>query len=151
VLCRFFVLGKCRYGSHCTYSHALPEAASDCAVSPEEGLNAAAALVDCPFFQRGNCKYGDFCRLRHAGTESSSTRIAAAVLPPTCSGRASAASASLVTPSENQTQEFTCGICFEDIVQAGKHFGLLCTCLVLERSSVCPTPSLTKICRVDSV
>lgn len=125
VLCRFFVLGKCRYGSHCTYSHALPEAASDCAASPEEGLHAAAALVDCPFFQRGNCKYGDYCRLRHANAGSSSIRTTAAVPPPARSNRASAA-----TPSENQTQEFTCGICFEDIVQAGKHFGLLCTWLV---------------------
>ncbi|EGZ26334.1 hypothetical protein PHYSODRAFT_555909 [Phytophthora sojae] len=105
-LCRFFVLGKCRYGSRCTYSHALPEQVSECAADEAEGLSAAAALVDCPFFLRGNCKYGEHCRLRHN--------------PAMLLGAATSA-------------HFTCGICFDDIIQSGKHFGLLscdhCFCL----------------------
>ncbi|KAG4047358.1 hypothetical protein PC123_g17280 [Phytophthora cactorum] len=64
-LCRFFVLGRCRYGSRCTFSHSLPAQVSECAADETEGLSAAAALVDCPFFLRGNCKYGEHCRLRH--------------------------------------------------------------------------------------
>ncbi|POM62391.1 Makorin-like protein [Phytophthora palmivora] len=110
-LCRFFVLGKCRYGSRCTFSHSLPAQVSECAADESDGLSAAAALVDCPFFLRGNCKYGEHCRLRHNP----------AMLP----GAASAAT--------NNQQDFTCGICFDDIVQSGKHFGLLscdhCFCL----------------------
>lgn len=126
-LCRFFVLGKCRYGSHCTYSHTLPDAARGCAVTTEEGLTAAAALVDCPFYQRGNCKYGDFCRLRHATGAPATIEVQSSTAK---SGRAASNQASTDTTSsmesENQ-QEFTCGICFEDIVQSGKHFGLLGT------------------------
>ena len=49
-LCRFFVLGKCIYGSRCTFSHTLPHLVSDCTVDEAERLSAAAALVDCPFF-----------------------------------------------------------------------------------------------------
>ncbi|GMF62710.1 unnamed protein product [Phytophthora fragariaefolia] len=29
---------------------------------------------------------------------------------------------------EDNQQDFTCGICFDDIVQSGKHFGLLSNC-----------------------
>ncbi|RLN72073.1 hypothetical protein BBJ28_00012435 [Nothophytophthora sp. Chile5] len=127
-LCRFFVLGKCRYGSHCTFSHALPPQASECAENEADGLSVAAAMVDCPFFLRGNCKYGDYCRLRHNAASPSTTLggrpyVAAA-------GRASTAfpppnsSTGTSNGAENQ-QEFTCGICFEDIVESGKHFGLL--------------------------
>ncbi|RLN86224.1 hypothetical protein BBJ28_00011656 [Nothophytophthora sp. Chile5] len=134
-LCRFFVLGKCRYGSHCTFSHALPLQASECAENEADGLSVAAAMVDCPFFLRGNCKYGDYCRLRHNAASPSTTLggrpyVAAA-------GRASTASPPPTNGAENQ-QEFTCGICFEDIVESGKHFGLLscdhCFCLDCLRS-----------------
>lgn len=134
-LCRFFVLGKCKYGSHCTYSHVLPPTANDRTGSESDGLSAAAALVDCPFFQRGNCKYGDYCRLRHANAASdaapSPTTEPVVTRQPTITPNSRAARVSRPDrpeseqPPPSNQQEFTCGICFEDIVQSGKHFGLL--------------------------
>lgn len=131
-LCRFFVLGKCRYGSRCTYSHALPEQVSECAADEAEGLSAAAALVDCPFFLRGNCKYGEHCRLRHNPAmllgAATSARAAPRAGRPSGAGYTSsnnaAVNATAATREDNQ-QDFTCGICFDDIIQSGKHFGLL--------------------------
>ncbi|KAG2531393.1 hypothetical protein BBO99_00001543 [Phytophthora kernoviae] len=140
-LCRFFVLGKCRYGSHCTFSHALPAQVSECASNEAEGLLAAAALVDCPFFLRGNCKYGEHCRLRHDPATLSASG-AARTSPPvarssTMTNGTRSNSAAASSPSDNQ-QDFTCGICFDDIVESGKHFGLLgcdhCFCLDCLRS-----------------
>uniref|UniRef100_M4BN70 RING-type E3 ubiquitin transferase n=1 Tax=Hyaloperonospora arabidopsidis (strain Emoy2) TaxID=559515 RepID=M4BN70_HYAAE len=129
-LCRFFVLGKCIYGSRCTFSHTLPHLVSDCTVDEAERLSAAAALVDCPFFLRGKCKFGEHCRLRHDPMMLS--RPAAA----TCSAVSKPAAISTTFPDNEQ--EFTCGICFDDIVQSGKHFGLLscdhCFCLECLRS-----------------
>lgn len=140
VLCRFFVLGKCRYGSRCSYSHTLPPAvSSERASEPSEQLSAAAALVDCPFFLRGKCKFGDFCRLRHSTVVSSPANAAAAVANATpastsnqtveATSSTSTAQAAAAEPVEGQQQEFTCGICFEDIVECGKQFGLLSKCL----------------------
>ncbi|CAI5736094.1 unnamed protein product [Peronospora destructor] len=129
-LCRFFVLGKCRYGCRCTFSHALPAHVSECAANETESLSAAAALVDCPYFLRGKCMFGEHCRLRHNS----------AVLPEALTTSATCAAprmTRIATSGDNQ-QDFTCGICFDDIVQSGKHFGLLscdhCFCLDCLRS-----------------
>ncbi|ETM36384.1 hypothetical protein F442_17420 [Phytophthora nicotianae P10297] len=141
-LCRFFVLGKCRYGSRCTFSHSLPAQVSECASDETEGLSAAAALVDCPFFLRGNCKYGEHCRLRHNPAMLPGAAVAASARSAPRVGRFPVSNnsdvhAASATREDNQ-QDFTCGICFDDIVQSGKHFGLLhcdhCFCLDCLRS-----------------
>ncbi|KAF1781127.1 Zinc finger, RING-type, conserved site [Phytophthora cactorum] len=146
-LCRFFVLGRCRYGSRCTFSHSLPAQVSECAADETEGLSAAAALVDCPFFLRGNCKYGEHCRLRHNPAMLPGASIAASARSAPRMGRFPASNSSATgtihsgaaaaTRDDNQ-RDFTCGICFDDIVQSGKHFGLLhcdhCFCLDCLRS-----------------
>jgi hypothetical protein len=128
-LCRFFVLGKCRYGSRCTFSHSLPTQVSDCAANETDGLSAAAALVDCPFFLRGNCKYGEYCRLRHNPALLPGAAVAVAALSaPTArstAGTSGAATSAASAPRQDNQQDFTCGICFDDIVESGKHFGLL--------------------------
>lgn len=140
VLCRFYVLGKCRYGSHCTYSHEIPAPSEDYEMTEEDSLTAAAALVDCPYFLRGNCKYGQYCRLRHAGASgatgggngvpqivpSSSVAATAGTTGTTAVGRGNN-QASGITDGTQPEQEFTCGICFDDVVDSGKHFGLLST------------------------
>ncbi|KAG1707311.1 hypothetical protein DVH05_026503 [Phytophthora capsici] len=140
-LCRFFVLGKCRYGSRCTFSHTLPTQVSECAGDETESLSAAAALVDCPFFLRGNCKYGKHCRLRHNRALLSGAATVTSARSASRSGRSfnsSYSEASAATTTVNNQQDFTCGICFDDIVQSGKHFGLLtcdhCFCLDCLRS-----------------
>ncbi|KAI9999204.1 hypothetical protein PInf_004024 [Phytophthora infestans] len=142
-LCRFFVLGKCRYGSCCTFSHTLPSQVNECASDETAGLSAAAALVDCPFYLRGNCKYGDHCRLRHNPAMLSGAHAAASArsTPRMGSFPVSNNAATLATPvaaTHDNQQDFTCGICFDDIVQSGKHFGLLhcdhCFCLDCLRS-----------------
>ncbi|KAK1930617.1 putative E3 ubiquitin-protein ligase makorin-1 [Phytophthora citrophthora] len=140
-LCRFFVLGKCRYGSRCTFSHTLPMQVSECARDETESLSAAAALVDCPFFLRGNCKYGEHCRLRHNPAMLSGTATVASARSTSRSERSSSLNynaASAATTAVNNQQDFMCGICFDDIVQSGKHFGLLtcdhCFCLDCLRS-----------------
>lgn len=156
VLCRFYVLGKCRYGSHCTYSHAIPTPSEDCEMTEEDSLTAAAALVDCPYYLRGNCKYGQYCRLRHTGASAASGN--AGVAQTAQSSSAAAATAVAGDRGNNQAsggatetqpeQEFTCGICFDDVVDSGKHFGLLSTsvCLfVIVIAVLVGTPSLQLI------
>ncbi|POM58802.1 Makorin-like protein, partial [Phytophthora palmivora] len=133
-LCRFFVLGKCRYGSRCTFSHSLPAQVSECAADESDGLSAAAALVDCPFFLRGNCKYGEHCRLRHNPAMLPGAASAATSRSTLKATRSAVSSHNVPTNTrEDNQQDFTCGICFDDIVQSGKHFGLLscdhCFCL----------------------
>ncbi|KAI9920585.1 hypothetical protein PsorP6_000066 [Peronosclerospora sorghi] len=130
-LCRFFVLGKCRYGSRCTFSHTLPANVTECGSDEAASLSAAAALVNCQFYLRGNCKFGEYCRLRHdpmmlAGASGASCYAARAEM------------AVSTTSRDDNQQDFTCGICFDDIVQSGKYFGLLscdhCFCLNCLRS-----------------
>lgn len=134
VLCRFFVLGKCKYGSHCSYSHTLPPSAANCEMTEEDHLNAAAALVDCPYFVRGNCKYGQYCRLRHyvptdtRGVAQPRESTAASAAPSSTNQRA-------VDAGE---RDHTCGICFDDVVEAGKYFGLLSTSLLSNGCSFTP-------------
>jgi hypothetical protein len=103
-LCRFFVLGKCRYGSLCTYSHQLPTFFSS---NEEEDTSVHfGSMVACPFFLRGNCKYGDFCKLRHSNPSKRSNTQA-------------------INTQVTTILEYTCGICFDDIVASGKRFGLM--------------------------
>ncbi|CAM9799549.1 unnamed protein product [Scytosiphon promiscuus] len=50
--CRFFLLGKCKFGSSCTFSH-----------DPADGR-----VPVCSFFERtGTCRYGDDCKFLHGG------------------------------------------------------------------------------------
>lgn len=137
VLCRFYVLGKCRYGSHCTYSHEIPAPSEDCEMTEQDSLTAAAALVDCPYFLRGNCKYGQYCRLRHTGASAANDAVGGATQQSQSSATAGTAntgtgSSTAANRGNNQAsmqpeQEFTCGICFDDVVDSGKQFGLLST------------------------
>ncbi|CAN0377876.1 unnamed protein product, partial [Ectocarpus sp. 8 AP-2014] len=48
--CRFFVLGKCKFGDSCTFSH-----------DQRDGR-----LPVCSFFEKnGSCRYGDDCKFLH--------------------------------------------------------------------------------------
>lgn len=126
-LCRFYVLGKCRYGSHCTYSHEIPAAATtECEMTEEDSLTAAAALVDCPYFLRGNCKYGQHCRLRHTPPLQAAATATRSQGPSVASAASVPNNQTSATGDAGTTEhEYTCGVCFDDVVESGKHFGLL--------------------------
>jgi E3 ubiquitin-protein ligase makorin len=61
-LCHFFLLGQCRYGSQCRFSHALPVG----------GMVEAQKQTPCPYFLRGSCRFGDACVLRHDAADLAS-------------------------------------------------------------------------------
>ncbi|GLD98639.1 hypothetical protein PINS_up007356 [Pythium insidiosum] len=132
-LCRFFVLGKCRFGSQCTYSHEIPQVLKEHTrggtshVSSELMAAVAVLMVDCPYYQRGHCKYGERCRLRHAPPLPSTFTTPSTHVPTPMVTVAPAAStsSSFSNDGSDLPQEFTCGVCLEDVVKAGKHFGLL--------------------------
>lgn len=112
-ICRFYVLGKCRYESLCTYSHNIEIRDTQRPTEPSEMVDAAR-FVDCPFFLRGNCKFGDFCRLRHAVPRPLAHRCCTPVF-----------SKRITTYPNTPLSAYTCGICLDDIVDSGKRFGLL--------------------------
>lgn len=57
-LCRFFLMGTCKYGEHCTCRHDL---------APEEGcsIEEARRNVICPFFVKGKCRHRERCWFSH--------------------------------------------------------------------------------------
>ncbi|KAL7566307.1 hypothetical protein ACA910_013632 [Epithemia clementina (nom. ined.)] len=100
-LCRFYFLqGSCRFGEHCSYSHALPDN-----MTCEE----ARGQIPCPYFAKGCCRYGDYCQLRHDPND---------LLVPKTMGAS----------AECDSTNAVCGICLEDVKQVGHKFGLLSCC-----------------------
>lgn len=63
----------------------------------------ALKLIPCPFYSSGNCRFGDYCNLQHE-------------------------SHSLATAKSVKTGDAVCGICLDDVLQAGSKFGLLSCC-----------------------
>ncbi|KAJ0410115.1 hypothetical protein ATCC90586_001600 [Pythium insidiosum] len=147
-LCRFFVLGKCRFGSQCTYSHEIPKVLQEHTrggtshVSSELMAAVAVLMVDCPYYQRGHCKYGDRCRLRHAPPLPASFAAApVTVAPPT----AAPPTTTGTSTTNASPQEFTCGICLEDVVKLGKHFGLMASNYIVPSLKFCTGAEKEKV------
>jgi E3 ubiquitin-protein ligase makorin len=74
-------------------------------------LEQARKEIPCPFFAKGYCKYGGFCQLRHDENDL--------VVAPTRSEE---------EEEEESQQNYTCGICLEDVTKMGHKFGLLSCC-----------------------
>jgi len=55
VTCRYYMMGQCKYGSSCNFSHDLHS-------TPE---------VTCQYFLNGECRYGDQCRFFHPPDQKS--------------------------------------------------------------------------------
>ena len=106
-LCRFFFLqGTCKHGDNCSYSHTLPENTS---------FEDARRQIPCPYYAKGCCRYGDYCQLRHDPQDLVVSKVA---------GRPSS-----LTKGADNISTAVCGICLEDVKQAGHKFGLLSCCL----------------------
>mmetsp|Transcript_3358 Transcript_3358/g.8548 ORF Transcript_3358/g.8548 Transcript_3358/m.8548 type:complete len:315 (-) Transcript_3358:64-1008(-) len=108
-LCRFhFLQGNCRYKGECAFSHSLPEGVT---------MMEVREHIPCPFFLRGNCKYGEYCELRHDSRD----------LPPNKNAPETNDSTT-TNPNEEDGSSQVCGICLENVTEAGHKFGLLSCC-----------------------
>ena len=114
VLCRFHVLGQCRYGTSCRFSHDLTSVPSQ--VRPDPGSTRPCAIVRalgkmltytimscqvCSYFLAGHCAYGKQCKFAHltpdgasAERDPSSQRLPAAHAEAPRSSQPAAASGS---------------------------------------------------------
>eukprot|EP00903_Cladosiphon_okamuranus_P012561 g11761.t1 len=162
--CRFFLLGKCKFGDACTFSH-----------DPQR-------VPACSFFENtGTCRYGNSCKFLHGSNSSSSShdhRSASATKAsaPAQAGGASGSAASAqqqgsegssstgmagaVRPAGAGVEELEvaedkdkCGICLENIPASGKRFGLLncdhvycLECLRTWRKSKGPQKDISRTC-----
>lgn len=68
--CRFYALGRCRYGSSCRFWH-------DPQHDNMQPGRPAAGVPACRYFAAGTCAFGDVCRFRHVKP------AVAAAAPPT--------------------------------------------------------------------
>jgi E3 ubiquitin-protein ligase makorin len=65
--CRFHLLGTCKFGSACTYSHAA-------------GIGLGDKRPLCPYIEKpGGCRYGASCFLRHPQTDAEQAAATAAL------------------------------------------------------------------------
>mmetsp|Transcript_30392 Transcript_30392/g.36116 ORF Transcript_30392/g.36116 Transcript_30392/m.36116 type:complete len:268 (+) Transcript_30392:100-903(+) len=113
-LCRFFVMGTCKFGSNCSFSHTLPP----------EGLTKGRKQIPCKWFhQKKSCRFGSRCHFSHDGDSLETTNDDSSI---TCHEAGS--STNETTSIKIEHEDFNCGICLDNIVQSGKRFGLLSKC-----------------------
>ncbi|CAB1098491.1 unnamed protein product [Ectocarpus sp. CCAP 1310/34] len=95
--CRFFVLGKCKFGDSCTFSH-----------DQRDGR-----LPVCSFFEKnGSCRYGDDCMFLHGnggsnGEERPASTSTTTILQAAAAGGSGSGGAGAGAASAQQQQEAT--------------------------------------------
>ncbi|CAM9662588.1 unnamed protein product, partial [Phaeothamnion confervicola] len=113
--CHFYLLGKCRFGATCTFSH-----------------TARAAETVCKFYmEQGSCRYGNKCVFLHPPREGAAPASAPAATAAASSLAAAAAAAAAGVASaaaEDEGPNELCGVCFDSVPRSGKRFGLLTGC-----------------------
>jgi len=110
VLCKFFVMGGCKKGESCRFSHEISNTTSETTspsnVSTRKGWHPdGPGAFPCKFFAQGSCFKGDMCNFSHSKSEEP-----------------------VPTMSVKTDDDNTCAICFEDVVQNGRKFGILVGC-----------------------
>lgn len=127
-LCRFFVMGTCKFGANCSFSHDIPLGE----------LAEARKKIPCAFHQRERCRFGSQCVFSHDkidGRVDSSKKDSInhskeeeKEKDSTNPCKKEVSSASAATCSYVKNEENNCGICMDNIVHTGKRFGLLSNC-----------------------
>jgi len=128
-LCRFFVMGTCKFGVNCSFSHDIPTGE----------LAEARKKVPCVYFHRNKeCRYGSRCVFSHdkldSGVDNSKNDSIKTENDSIKTENDSIKTEKVVVSSASVTtcsyveEENTCGICLDNIVQAGKRFGILSKC-----------------------
>lgn len=117
-LCRFFAMGTCKFGTDCSFSHAILT----------EKLDEERKQIPCAWFHKKKCRFGSRCCFSHDATvgvgdsseinQDNASKTTEEAHPST----------NTTTSSDARNEEFNCGICFENVVRLGKRFGLLSSC-----------------------
>jgi len=113
VPCKFFLMGRCRAGDSCEYSHDVtpPSTPTSLGTTPltapvttrEADTRNPSSRPPCKFFAQGWCMKGDHCMFAHGSS----------------------------VPATAPTEEDgggDCSICYENVRQSSKLFGLLPGC-----------------------
>lgn len=115
--CRFFLQGRCAFGTACRFRHAAPAGAAPAARRPRQQEPAAP-----PPWPEQNDQFQE--HLERCGVQPVASYTwggeAEAASPPQAPGRGSNPSFDLEDPE--------CGICFESIRKKGERFGILESC-----------------------
>eukprot|EP00123_Amoebidium_parasiticum_P009593 comp19577_c0_seq1/m.23016 comp19577_c0_seq1/g.23016 ORF comp19577_c0_seq1/g.23016 comp19577_c0_seq1/m.23016 type:complete len:295 (-) comp19577_c0_seq1:167-1051(-) len=123
-VCKFVQKGAaCPFGSGCWYRHDVP-------------VNTSPPAPLCRFFLRGHCKFGDTCTNRHTSEPTKNQTSGVTVVARkiclyfnTTAGCKNGSACRFEHSAEGQgTEELECAVCSEEIVSAGRRFGLLPNC-----------------------
>jgi hypothetical protein len=130
-LCRFFVMGRCKFGETCTFSHDLDSVG---------GINEAKKNIICPFFLKGKCRHRENCyfshELQHVDKEETQTQQTdqethAADTTDGCESlslESSAISALSLEHDEEENYDEVCGVCQCNVIEEGQRFALYQNC-----------------------
>ena len=115
-ICRFFVMGTCKFGVACSFSHDIPVV--------EEELKKVRKNIPCKwwFQKKKSCRFGSHCHFSHNAIDVCSEIANDEDLNDTEKRN------STTTCSDVKDEKFDCGVCLENVVLSGKRFGLLSKC-----------------------
>jgi len=118
-LCRFFAMGTCKFGTNCSFSHAI---------SSEE-LDEGRKQIPCAWFhEKKSCRFGSRCCFSHDVVAVACDSLEITKNNASNNNEEAHPSKNTTTSSNTENEEFNCGVCFESVVQLGKRYGLLSNC-----------------------
>ncbi len=155
--CHFYKIGRCMYGNNCRYIHDdsiktnknndNDNSGDNVSTSPSMDCSRSGDVIICRYFRNGYCRNGNNCPFSHdihamsniatnnAHESHNLSPLAAATgtgntCQPCKSNNDMEENNNDDDSQENNDQEHseTCSICFENIIQTKKRFGLLSDC-----------------------